>query len=317
MKNVGIVVLNYKKWEDTIECLNSIKNSTCSNYKIIVVDNNSNNNSIENINDWWAKQYSDSIEKVNDKQLYANNNKTFFSFQSLENKGYAVGNNIGIKLAIEQNCDYILILNPDTQVTNNFLNPMVKFLNNNKDVAMVGPKIITPANSIDYVCSRKRPTIWDYIIPTYVVRYFFKGLSYNKYNPVLYSSDVYLSDKPQSVDIISGACMLIKSDILEKIGFFDKNTFLYLEELILHEKLLEQNKKTFYIPESVIIHKQGSSTSLDSWLFIRKEYLKSLNYYLLEYRKFNSFLRMFILLNVSIFQSFNFLKSYIKNILKH
>lgn len=316
MNTVGIVLLNYKKWEDTIECLSSIKNINYTNYKIFVIDNYSNNNSLENINSWWEKKYSDSIEKTSNKLFNSNSNQTFFSFQSLENKGYAVGNNIGIKFAIEQNCDYILVLNPDTQVTKDFLNPMVDFLHNNKDVAMVGPKIVTPENKIDYVCARKRPIIWDYIIPTYILRYFFKNFSYSKYNPVLYPSSLYLSNSPEHVDIISGACMLIKSCTIKEVDFFDKNTFLYLEELILHEKLIKKHKKTYYIPNSIIIHKQGSSTSLDSWLFIRKEYLKSLNYYLAKYRNFNIFLRIFVLINVSIFQGLSYFKSYIKNILK-
>lgn len=311
MKTVGIIILNYKKWDDTIECLESVFKTTYKNKKIFIVDNNSGNDSLKNI----AKslKLKNNIELDKKENLLVSKEKDIFLIQSFENKGYATGNNIGIKIAIENNCDYILILNPDTTVNNTFLEPLVKQLSFNEEIAMCGPKIqVQDSDKIDYVCARKKPYLKDYFILTYILRYFFKNYKYSKRNPILYHVDTY-DGGPKEVDIISGACMLIKSEIFVKINFFDENTFLYLEELILHEKLIKENLKTFIVPESLIFHKQGSSTSLDSLLFIRKEYLKSLNYYLKNYRDFNKFTVKFILLNVFLFQTFSIFRNKLKN----
>jgi len=80
--------------------------------------------------------------------------------------------------------------------------------------------------------------------------------------------------------------MLIRTDIIMKIGLLDEKTFLYLEELILHEKLRALNKSTYIVPQSKIVHKGGNATKIIPSSFVMKTLQESLQYYLRAYRHY-------------------------------
>ena len=129
MDRVAIIILNYKKWLDTIECLKSIKNIDYKNYDLYIVDNNSMNQSLSKINEWLLDNWNTDSKKI-DKNVIehrCNDNKICL-IQSSINNGYSAGNNIGIRYSLKGNCKFILVLNPDTVVTEDFLKPMVTFL---------------------------------------------------------------------------------------------------------------------------------------------------------------------------------------------
>jgi len=128
-KKVGIVVLNYKNYEDTIACLRSLAEITYQNTEIIVVDNDSQNDSLEYIRkDLVCRHvpYCMFVEDSIDTHSYSVSENTIL-LQSDSNRGYAAGNNIGIRLALERKADYILILNNDTVVEKNFIEPLVQY----------------------------------------------------------------------------------------------------------------------------------------------------------------------------------------------
>ena len=167
MKKIYIVILNYNGWKDTIECLESVLKSDYQNFQIIVVDNDSPNNSMDFIVDW-----ADGKQDVNctveselsflsypfeekpiayvgyfkSNLLYSNNlglnkkheNPLIF-IQSGENKGFAAGNNIAIKYAQEQDdFEYIWLLNNDTVIEKNTLSRLVDGTNKDKNIGIFG-----------------------------------------------------------------------------------------------------------------------------------------------------------------------------------
>lgn len=105
---IYIIIVNYNKYELTVECINSIKENIYQNYKIIIVDNNSGNNS-----------YRILTEKFG-------NDEKILILKSKKNNGFAAGNNIGIQYALKSGAEYILLLNNDTEVDKNFLYELVK-----------------------------------------------------------------------------------------------------------------------------------------------------------------------------------------------
>jgi len=119
---VYIIVINWNGLKDTIECLNSLRNITYKNYKVILVDNGSKNNEGKIL-----------LEKFGD---YIN------LIQNDKNYGFAKGNNIGIRKAIRNNADYVLCLNNDTVVESNFLTEMVESVSHRDKIGMVGGKMI-------------------------------------------------------------------------------------------------------------------------------------------------------------------------------
>ena len=119
-KSVYIVILNYKNREDTIVCLESLRNITYKNYYMVVVDNDSQDGSYEYL-------------KEHEKDCYV--------MQSDDNRGYAAGNNIGIRYALEQGADYVCILNNDVVVEPDFLTVLIQYMESSPETGMAGPVV--------------------------------------------------------------------------------------------------------------------------------------------------------------------------------
>jgi len=100
-----------------------------------------------------TREQSENIDHINEH---------FVLIQSDSNRGYAAGNNIGIRCAIRAGDEYVLILNNDTLVEKDFLEPLVRFMDANSSVALVGPKIVDLDGNTDKNCARRRPEMMDY-----------------------------------------------------------------------------------------------------------------------------------------------------------
>lgn len=118
-KKVSIILVNYKNYKDTIKCLDSLKKVMYQNLSIIVVDNNSKDDSFEIL-----KEYEDDRIIV---------------MESGFNGGFAFGNNFGIRKALENDSDYVLLLNNDTVVDSDFLMPLLQVAENDKHVGIFMP----------------------------------------------------------------------------------------------------------------------------------------------------------------------------------
>jgi len=295
-KKVGIVVLNYKNYEDTIACLRSLAEITYQNTEIIVVDNDSQNDSLEYIcQDLMSRQVPYCV--VVEGSIDTNNcsaSKKIILLQSNCNRGYAAGNNLGIRLALERNADYILILNNDTIVKNGFMEPLIHYAEDHDNVGIVGPKVIGPDGKIQLVCARRRYTPICLFFVEGIGNRLFKNSYWKRKHT--YTGE-YFFDYPREVDVLSGCCMLVKSSTFYKIGLLDENTFLYAEEFIIHEKLLNIGLKCFIVPISVIVHKQGQSTAKISSHQNNKSWNASIRYYFTQYRHYNRFTVALILLS--------------------
>lgn len=192
---VAIIVLNYNNYSDTISCLNSIKNINYDNYFVVVVDNASTNESVEEL------------------KKFINNNRQICFINSDVNLGYAGGNNIGIKYALKNEAEYICILNNDTIVEPDFLSNLVEYMLNHKSCGVCGPAILEFHNK-------------EIIQSTGGKIHFNKGevesLNYGlKYCDV--ENEVYC-------DYVGGACMLIPREIIDVVGFIPEDYFLFFEE---------------------------------------------------------------------------------------
>lgn len=258
---VHIVVLNYRNYADTIECVRSLEHLSYPNYQIVIVDNASPNES----------------EAVL-RQTFTSH--TFI--QSGENRGYAAGNNIGLKNALENGAEYVLILNNDTLVTTGFLRQLVEFAESRDIAGVVGPKIVRENGDLDRSCARRRLQLADYFWVAGMGRWLSPQ---NRWKKRHYYSGEDIFSRPCEVDIISGSCMLLRTKMLQEVGLFDENTFLMYEEFILHEKLRTSKYRTFLVPQAKIVHK-GHSAADSMYFRTVFENLKSMRYYLFQCRNF-------------------------------
>lgn len=253
MKKVAVIVLNYKLKEQTISCINSVKKSDYKNIDLIVVDNNS------------GDRIGEEIKKLLGIEFIQNN----------ENLGYTGGNNIGIKLALKKAADFIFILNPDTKVEKDTISHLASFLSNHPEVGIVCPKI--------YFSDTKKIWYAGGIFDMQNVLGAHRGIN---------EKDVGQYNEPSASDYATGAAMLVKREVFEKIGFFDERFFLYYEDADFSIRAKKNGFKISYVPNAVIFHKNAQTTGLGSPL---QDYYITRNRLLLAH-KFLPFRTKFALL---------------------
>ena len=252
----GIIILNYNDSKTTIEMINQIKDFKSLNY-ILIVDNNSTDNSYKTL-----KKY----EKGNIKVI-----------KTKENKGYAAGNNFGIRYLIKNyKVDYIIISNPDIILKDSDIKTLQNDLKENNDIHLIAPNI-KELNSIKR--GWKLTKFKNDLLSN--INYF------HKYSRDFYKAEEY-NQKLTKVDVVSGCFFMIRKDVFEKVDFFDENTFLYYEEDILGKKL-KDNGYNSYIDNNVVVT-HDLSVSIDKSLNSLKKYKilkESQKYYEKEYNKLN------------------------------
>jgi len=160
---VSIVVLNYNNWADTTDCLTHLFRISYPHFRVIVVDNHSTNDSWDRILSWLTAggcEYLSLTQKESVHSAYRDSRLVLIRADG--NRGYAAGNNIGIRWALRSTDRYVLILNNDTEVHPDFLQPLAALLQERSEAAVVGPKIVDVAGALDRACARRRPGVLDY-----------------------------------------------------------------------------------------------------------------------------------------------------------
>ncbi|MGB9978579.1 glycosyltransferase family 2 protein [Methanobacterium sp.] len=290
--NVSVIIINWNGWRDTIECLESLYQINYPNFEVIVVDNNSQDESVEEIRDYASGKIEvkseffeynslnkplriieytkNEFESV--KQTVNSTSKSLVLIKNHENYGFAEGNNIGIKYALDKlNSDYILLLNNDTVVDKDFLKELVNTGKSNENIGIIGPKI--------YYYNEPN-VIW--CIGGKIDWKFARGL-----HAGTNEADTGQYNKIKEFDYISGSAFLIKKEVLEKAGLMDEKFFLYFEETDLALRASKEGYKSVFVPEAKIWHKVSKSgggitkpiglyyITRNRWLFMKKWAKKS------------------------------------------
>ena len=283
MPRVSVVILNYRNAEDTLACLSSLMQSDAAGERIVVVDGASGDGSPDAIADWFGKRGLPLLRLAErENEDLGRTGRRFFLLEARSNRGYAAGNNIGIRRALKEGDELVLVLNNDTLVDKDFLRPLTDFLDAHGNAAMAGPLVSRPDGSHDKSCARRRPTLRRYLI---------RNLKLTRIPPFsrYYRRQFYLDEfpfrHPMRVDILSGSCFLIRSRVLERIGLLDENTFLYYEEPILGEQMRMLGLETYLVPESRIVHLGAQSTRSSQGLArMHRAMVESGTHYLGHYR---------------------------------
>ncbi|WP_099212387.1 glycosyltransferase family 2 protein [Thermococcus henrietii] len=308
---VTIIILNWNGWRDTIECLESVYRITYPNYDVIVVDNGSSDNSIKNIKEYASGRmqvnskffeynpYNKPIKvfeisendakhgRFNKKALYekCDIDRRMILIKNKNNYGFAGGNNIGMKFALSTlNPDYILLLNNDTVVDPHFLDELVNVAENDEKIGITGPKIY-------YYDYNSRNDVINFTGADLVLwrgtekRYGFNEVDQGQWNKLM------------SVDKIEGSCMLIKKEVLEKIGLFDERFFCYWEETDLDFRTKREGYTLVYVPTAKIWHKVAASSGGPKSSFFIYHMIRNRFWFL----KKNSLIKF---LNVSLLYTF-------------
>lgn len=255
MKQVLVIILNYKTYEMTINLIQQLKKLDESLFDILVVDNCSPNES--------AKVLLEHSGKLN---------YVFISNQ--ENAGYAAGNNIGIRYAIQQGYAYSMIMNNDLEIVDSqLLEKLIQIGNANDNIACIGPKVLDiDHHPVAPYCDR--PSLYSLTL----------GIIQEKKRRSKYI------DISRPVYRVYGCCMLLKNSAMQEVDCMDERTFLYCEEDILAERLLAKGYIAYYNADASILHMESATVKQEhSGKNLQKMKIaqNSMRLYLREYRHFN------------------------------
>ena len=238
---VAIVILNWNGREDTLECLASVSQLDYPNYEIVVVDNGSTDDSVETI----SKQYP-GIALV----------------QTGSNLGYAGGNNVGIRWALDHAVDYVLLLNNDTIVSPDLLR------------AFVIAKDLLPANAV------LGAKIFFYDEPD---KLWFAGGRWddrsNSFKHVgLGQKDSTEFSRMTEVDYVTGCALFVSATAIKEIGLLDESFFLTYEETDWCYRARARGHKCIFVPDAKLWHKVsasfgGNSSPLHNYFMVRNKLL--------------------------------------------
>lgn len=173
--------------------------------------------------------------------------------QSDKNLGFARANNEAFKVSRGRN---LLFLNPDTEVEGLAIKTLYDQLDALPDVGIVGAKLLNSDRSIQKSCIRAFPTILNQVLESDVLRNLFPKAALWGMKPLLARDEV-----PQEVDAISGACIMMKRSVFERIGMFNTDYFMYSEDIDLCLKVRKVGLNTYYVPRAVVVHHGGGSSS--------------------------------------------------------
>lgn len=259
MKKVSIIILHFRNKELTLKCLGSINELKVKNFKleVIVVNNNPN----EDLADL-KKQFSyiDFLETGN-------------------NLGFAGGNNFGIRYALENGADFIMILNNDTIVDKNLLVQLIKVAKDHEDAGVLSPKIYF-ASGFEFHKERYKKENLGGII-------WYAGGDFDWANIYGTNRGVNEVDKGQydevrETDFATGACCLLRKEALKEIGIFDERYFMYLEDVDLSQRMKKAGWKVMYAPPAKLWHKvaqsSGIGSELNDYFLTRNRLLFGINY---------------------------------------
>lgn len=228
MINLSIITVTYNSESSIKKYLETLIKNLPEESEVILIDNASNDNTVEN------------IRSFNDKRLKF--------FPNSKNLGFSKANNLGVR---KSQGKYLLFLNPDIEVVDNALKKLLQTKLDYPDAFLLIPKLISKEGRVQ-ANVRKLPTLKA------AFNEYFKGKenSYQEYVPE--------TEKPVEVECAYGAAMLIENEVFNQIGGFDERYFLYYEDIDLCRKIGKLQKKILYIPNVVFKHIVGGSTSRKS-----------------------------------------------------
>lgn len=197
-----------------------------------------------------------------------------------ENTGFTGGNNIGISYALSHGAEYVLIVNNDTIVDKGLLQNLLRVLDSDKKIGMTTPKIYFAKGHEFHKDRYKREELGK------VLWYAGGFTDWNHVTSIHRGVDEVdhgQYDKEASITFATGCCMLLKIDVLEKVGLFDNRFFLYFEDADLNERIQNAGYKIFYVPQAILWHVNASSTggsgsSLQDYFLTRNRMLFGMRY---------------------------------------
>jgi GT2 family glycosyltransferase len=242
--NLSIVIVNWNTKEFLQRCLESLRaNPPSGELEVIVIDNASTDGSAEMV----RQEFPEAV-----------------LIENQENLGYAQGNNQGIAAS---KGEYVLLLNPDTEVTPGALDSLVEFAKNRPDAAAVGCRLINPDGGVQSSCRSfpsPLPLLFEY---TKLSRLFPRSRLFGAYRMTYFDySRVAEVDQPM------GSCLLLSRKAIEDVGLFDEEFPIFFNEVDWCFRAKQRGWKAYFTPDAEVLHHGGASTQQAKAEMIRESH---------------------------------------------
>lgn len=239
LKKFSIIIVNYQSEPYLQKCLTSLGRFNLEIEREIIVVNNDEKEKLEKI-----KEKFPSVIWINSNQ----------------NKGFGAACNLGVQ---NSQGDLLFFLNPDTEILNNNLAMLLDRFVENEKIGVLGPKLVTIEGKTQSWCAGKDFSFWELIKNNF---------------GVIASRKIWESENEIQADWVSGAALLIRRELFNKIEGFDENFFMYGEDVDLCRRIREEKYEVRFCPQVSILHLGGKSQK--SFLEQKRQYFKSVYYYL-------------------------------------
>ena len=241
------IVLYHNKKEQVKKAIKSFLD-TKLNVKLYLIDNSSNDE-------------LRLLEDIDNRIEYIFNN---------ENLGYGKAHNIAMKRSIESKTPYHIVLNPDIYFDSDVLGKLYEYMEENRDIGNIMPQVLYPNGEIQYLC-KLLPTSVDLIFRRFIPFKSWKEKRNEKYE-LRFTGYNDIANIPS----LSGCFMFLRTSVLEDIGLFDENIFMYLEDNDLNRRIHNKYKTIFY-PKASIYHEYEKESYVNKKLLMY--HIKSAIYY--------------------------------------
>lgn len=245
MLTLAVVIINYKTPELVKAVLESLKTEIDKNsMQVIVVDNGSKDNSLSFLNAWIEKNHATSWVKLIDVG---------------HNTGFSGGNNLGILAVKAKN---YLLLNSDTIVRPGAIRILLETANKHPDAGLISPRLESDSGKAQKSCFRFHTPISEFIssASTSIISNLFR--KYVVAQPV--------KDEPDYYQWTSFACILLKAEMIERIGLLDEEFFMYFEDVEFSYRAVNAGWKVLNNPKAHVVHLRGGSSPVKSQTKLRK-----------------------------------------------
>jgi GT2 family glycosyltransferase len=227
---LSIIIVNWKSSDYVKKCLQSIYRFTEGlQFEVIVVD---------------SASYDGCGE------MLAHDFPGVLFIQSPENVGFAGANNLGAQRATGRD---LLLLNPDTELRENSLRVLADRLGSCSEAGAVGCRLINADGSLQTSCVQAFPTVLNQFLDSELIRGLFPRWR-------IWGTAPLHSSQPLPAEAVSGACILVKREVFDRVGGFSSHYFMYGEDLDLCFKIRLAGYRVYHVPETTIVHFGGGST---------------------------------------------------------
>jgi GT2 family glycosyltransferase len=231
--SLSILCVNWNSLCYLRACIGSIyQNAPHIPFEIVVVDNASPEGGIDTL-----------------QELYPD----IRLIKSDRNLGFAGANNLGFRYC---SGDYVLLLNPDTEIIGGALDLMLDQLRNTPDAGIVGCKLLNSDMTVSTTSIQKFPTIINQILTAEWLRLRFPDLSLWSIGPLFRPVQSAIQ-----VDVIPGACMMLKRVVFEQVGLLSEDYFMYAEDIDLNYKVRKVGLASYYVGAAEVVHHGGKSST--------------------------------------------------------